>query len=35
VAIAVDNAQNFDKARLAQEQVTRERDRTKLLLPNS
>src|SRR5215468_9452985 len=32
VAIAVDNAQNFEKARLAQEQVTRERDRSRLLL---
>ena len=32
VAIAVDNAQHFEKARLAQEQVTRERDRSQLLL---
>src|SRR5262249_57836516 len=31
-AIAVENAQNFNKAWLAQEQVTRERDRSRLLL---
>ncbi|MBZ5651123.1 MAG: GAF domain-containing protein, partial [Acidobacteriia bacterium] len=32
VAIAVDNAQNFEKARFAQQQMERERDRSKLLL---
>lgn len=32
VAIAVDNALNFQKTRLAQEQVTQERDRSRLLL---
>jgi len=32
VAIAVDNAQNFEKTRLAQQQMERERDRSKLLL---
>ncbi len=32
VAIAVDNAQNFAKTRIAQEQVARERDRSQLLL---
>src|SRR5581483_7412395 len=32
VAIAVDNAQNFEKTRLAQHQMERERDRSKLLL---
>ena len=32
VAIAVENAQNFQKARRAQEQVTEERDRSNLLL---
>src|SRR5215475_15663493 len=32
VAIAVNNAQNFERARLAQQLVTQERDRTKLLL---
>jgi formate hydrogenlyase transcriptional activator len=32
VAIAVDNAQNFQKAQLAQEQMSRERDRSQLLL---
>lgn len=32
VAIAVDNAQNFEKARLAQQQMERERDRSRLLL---
>ena len=32
VAIAVDNAQNFEKTRHAQQQVTRERDRSRLLL---
>jgi len=32
VAIAVDNALNFEKARLAQQQMTRERDRSRLLL---
>ena len=31
-AIAVVNAQNFEKARLAQQQVTQERDHTRLLL---
>ena len=31
-AIAIVNAQNFEKARLAQQQVTQERDRTRLLL---
>jgi len=32
VAIAVDNAQSFEKTRLAQHQMERERDRSKLLL---
>src|SRR5262249_10187054 len=32
VAIAVDNAQNYQKARLAQEEMARERDRSQLLL---
>jgi formate hydrogenlyase transcriptional activator len=32
VAIAVDNALNFEKTRLAQRQVTEERDRSRLLL---
>jgi formate hydrogenlyase transcriptional activator len=32
VAIAVDNAQNFEKTRLAQQEMERERDRSKLLL---
>jgi formate hydrogenlyase transcriptional activator len=32
VAIAVDNAQNFEKTRLAQSQAARERDRSQLLL---
>ena len=32
VAIAVENAQNFEKARRAQQQVTQERDRSRLLL---
>jgi formate hydrogenlyase transcriptional activator len=32
VAIAVDNALNFQKTRLAQEQITQERDRSRLLL---
>ena len=32
VAIAVENALNFEKARLAQRQVTQERDRSRLLL---
>jgi len=32
VAIAVDNAQNFEKARLAQHKMERERDRSQLLL---
>src|SRR5262249_10872106 len=31
-AIAVENARNFQKARTAQEQVARERDRSRLLL---
>src|SRR5262249_46101587 len=31
-AIAVDNAQNYQKARIAQEQMARERDRSQLLL---
>src|SRR5215470_4165524 len=32
VAVAIENAQNFEKARLAQEQVIWERDRSRLLL---
>lgn len=32
VAIAVDNAQNFEKARIAQQQMALERDRSQLLL---
>jgi len=32
VAIAVDNAQNFEKARAAQQEAARERDRSRLLL---
>jgi formate hydrogenlyase transcriptional activator len=32
VAVAVDNALNFEQARIAQEQLTRERDRSQLML---
>ena len=32
VAVAVDNALNFEKARAAEQQLTRERDRLQLLL---